>query len=178
MQDEAVAPAASTQDPIYFPVSTTKLIVMSLCSLGLYQLYWFYQHWKLERNRTGESLSPFWRAFFAPLFAYSLFTRIQEFGQQASLPVGYSAGGLTLAFIVLNVSWRLPDPFWLISMLAFLPLLPVRTAVAAINRGQAPLADTNQRFSAANIMLVLVGIPLVLLGLVATFVPEEALGAL
>ena len=48
-------------------ISTTKLIVMSLFSLGLYHLYWFYKQWKLARDRTGENLSPFSRAFFAPL---------------------------------------------------------------------------------------------------------------
>ena len=61
-------------------------------------------------------------------------------------------------------------------MLAFLPLLPVRAAVAAINGAQAPLADTNAKFSAANILLVLAGAALILLGLVGMFMPKDALG--
>ena len=174
MPDEPVAPVPSRQHPIYFPVSTIKLIVLSLSSFGIYEVYWFYQHWKLERGRTGEDLSPFWRAFFAPLFAYSLFTRIKEFGDRSSVPVGYSPGGLAAAFLVLAASWRLPDPVWLITMLTFLPLLPVRTAVAAINRGQAPQADTNGRFSGANIIGVIVGGLLLLLAVIGTFLPGDA----
>jgi len=129
--------------PVYFPVSATKLVVLSLCSFGLYELYWFYQHWKLERARTGENIWPFWRALLAPIFAYSLFSRIQDYGSQQSVHVDYSAGGLATAFFVLQASWRLPEPYWLVSMLTLVPLLPVRSLVAAINSTHVPQASTN-----------------------------------
>ena len=51
----------------YFPVATHKFVVLSICTLGLYDLYWFYQNWQRVRRRTREDLSPFWRAAFAPL---------------------------------------------------------------------------------------------------------------
>ncbi len=45
-------PAAATGDtPIFFPASRTKLLVMSLCTFGLYEYYWFYKNWKLVRDR-------------------------------------------------------------------------------------------------------------------------------
>jgi hypothetical protein len=145
------------KEPVYFPVSATKFIVLSLFSFGFYQLYWSYRNWKLEKARTGEKLSPFWRAAFAPLFSHSLFTRIRERATQASVSVGYSAGTLAVAYFALNVAWRLPDPFWLISVLVFVPFLPVRAAVAAINKKQAPQASRNSRFSVGNVVLVIGG---------------------
>lgn len=172
--DQHIYPAPSQNDPVYFPVSATKLIVLSLCSFGMYELYWFYKNWKLEMARTGEKLSPFWRTFFAPLFAYSLFKRIKEFGDGSSPPVEYSPGLLAVAFVALNVSWRLPAPFWLVATLAFLPLLPVRAAVAAINLQHAPQSDTNGEFSGGNILLVVVGGLLLLLAVVGTFLPAGA----
>ncbi len=173
MQDEPGIQRPNPTVPAYFPVSATKFVVLSLCSLGLYELYWFYQHWKLERERTGENLSPFWRAFFSPLFALSLFNRIRDFGAQRSTRVGYSPGALAVAFFALQISWRLPDPYWLISMLAFLPLLPVRTAVASINSAYAPEASTNAKFSGANIALVVFGGLVLILAIAGTFLPEE-----
>lgn len=173
MEDEPGVPRPSQPAPAYFPVSATKLVVLSLCSLGLYELYWFYQHWKLEYARTEEPMSPFWRAVFAPLFAYSLFRRIQEFGAQRSLDIRYSPGALAATFFALGACWRLPDPFWLVSLLSFLPLMPVRTAVAAINLAHAPEASTNGRFSGGNVVLVIVGGLFLLLALVGTFVPQE-----
>ena len=41
--------------PLYFPVSTTKLIVMSVCSFGLYESYWFYKHWKQIKDNSGAT---------------------------------------------------------------------------------------------------------------------------
>lgn len=33
--------------PYYVAVSSTKLVVMSLCTFSLYELYWFYENWVL-----------------------------------------------------------------------------------------------------------------------------------
>jgi hypothetical protein len=163
----------SSAEPTYFPVSNAKLVVLSLCSFGLYELYWLYRNWKLEKARTREDMWPFWRAFFGPLWAYSLFSRIRERATEASVPASYSSGGLAAAFFVLNVAWRLPDPFWLISFLTFVPLLPVRTVIADINRGQAPEAWTNSRFSLANVVLVVGGGILLVLAVIGSLMPGE-----
>jgi hypothetical protein len=36
---------AFVSPPMYFPVSRLKLAVMSTCTLGIYELYWFYKNW-------------------------------------------------------------------------------------------------------------------------------------
>ena len=35
------------ESPIFFPVSTLKLILMSIVTFGSYEIYWFYKNWKL-----------------------------------------------------------------------------------------------------------------------------------
>ena len=37
--------------PLYFPVSNTKLVLLSVCTLGLYEFYWFYKNWALVKER-------------------------------------------------------------------------------------------------------------------------------
>ena len=39
--------AANRPTPFYV-VSTTKVLVLSLATLGMYTLYWFWRHWKLH----------------------------------------------------------------------------------------------------------------------------------
>ena len=51
-------PPAATAPP-YFSVATHKFVAMSICTFGIYELYWFYQTWKTMRDATGEKLSPF-----------------------------------------------------------------------------------------------------------------------
>jgi hypothetical protein len=73
---------------------------------------------------------------------------------------------VALGFFLVNVVERLPDPYWLFYLLAFLPLLPVARLVNQLNAQLCPLADPNTRFSAANIVWAAVG-GLILLAAVA-----------
>jgi hypothetical protein len=54
--------------PIYFPVSITKLVVMSLFTCGLYQILWFYKNWRLIKNREHSDIMPVWRSIFPVFF--------------------------------------------------------------------------------------------------------------
>lgn len=41
---------AEYNTPYYFPVSNTKLVLMSLATLGFYELYWFYKNWVFVKD--------------------------------------------------------------------------------------------------------------------------------
>jgi len=62
--------------PLYFPVSVAKLVVMSLVTFGLYEIFWFYKNWQLIKLREHSEIRPFWRAFFAIFYCYTLFKHI------------------------------------------------------------------------------------------------------
>ena len=174
LTEQANSLAQNQNRSIYFPVSTAKFILLSVCTCGFYELYWFYNQWKGERTRGGQPLSPFWRTVFAPIFAYSLFRRIKEFGQSSAVPVRYSPAALACTFWALSLSSSLPDPVWMISFLSFLPLLPVCATVAAINRKYAPDSDTNASFSGANLAVAICGAFFVILGVLGTLIPNGA----
>ena len=52
----------------FFAVSVPKLILLSTCTSGLYELFWFYKNWRLVREREDSDILPFWRAFFGFFF--------------------------------------------------------------------------------------------------------------
>jgi hypothetical protein len=164
---------ADTGEPAFFAVSPLKLVVMSLCTFGLYEFWWFYQNWRIIRMRTKEAIRPFWRTFFAVLFCYQLFLRVR--GHGPGLPAaGLAAGPLAAAWIILTSLWKLPDPWWLVSFLAVFALLPVQSAITKVNDAVAPGHAPNSRFSAWNWGAVAIGGPLFLLGVIATLVPSVA----
>jgi hypothetical protein len=166
-----VAPPASADSGsvAFFPVSRTKLLVLSFCTLGLYQYYWFYKNWKIIGARTGEDFWPVPRALFAIFFCYSLFDRVRkhESGSASAL----SAGALATAWIVVTLLYKLPDPYWLIAFLNVFILLPVQDQMNAVNDSAAPKHDPNGRFTAWNWVAVAVGGPFFLMAVVATFFP-------
>ena len=114
-------PAPPPVAPLFFTASPLKLIVMSICTIGIYEIYWFYKNWKLIRERTGQKIRPFWRAVFSPIWAYSCFKEIKaragECKIQESLPIGL----LAIAYFTVSVTSMVPEPYWLISLFIFLP---------------------------------------------------------
>ncbi len=162
--------------PRYFPVSVSKVAVLSLCTVGLYQFYWFYRNWRLERAHTGERLWPIARAVFAPLFAYSLFQRIRREADADAPEPAWSAGLLGVGYFLLNfMSWRVPDPWWIaLSLATALPLMLVQQSVNQLNALAAPGAPSNRRFSRTDVVLIVLGGLLWLLVLADTFVPAES----
>ena len=163
--------AAGTQ-PLYFSVSRAKFIVMSLCTFGIYELYWFYKNWNLIKERTRQDISPFWRAFFSVFFCHSLIKSIKESAESNGISTAINPGWLTFAYIVLIISWRLPDPYWFVSMLSFLPLMPAQSLINTINKKVAPQSDPNNSFSWKNIVGIILGSILLIFAIIGTFFPE------
>lgn len=159
--------------PLYFAVSPLKLVLMSICTMGLYELYWFYKNWVLIKERERTGIMPFWRAVFAYFFCYSLFKSVQASAEAVSPHTSISPGPLAAGWIVVTLLWKLPDPFWLVTYLAVLVLLPVQKVVSGINESVAPDHNKNERFTSWNIVALVVGGLFFALIVLGTFLPEE-----
>ena len=170
----APADMASYRATPQFAVSLSKLVVMSLCTLGLYEVYWAYKQWDAQRSREQEQLSPFWRAFFAPLWGFSLFPRIQRITAQYGVPATWSGSGLALGYFLLRLAWRLPDPYWLVTIFGFLPLLVVQRSINQLNAAIAPEAPRNDSYSGLNVAIIVIGGILLLLAILGTLRPLGA----
>jgi hypothetical protein len=143
--------------PVYFPVSVPKLLVMSVCTFGVYEFYWFYMNWKLEQVRSSKKMMPFWRALFSVVWAQSLFERIARRAQDEGVRPQFSPSPMAFLFLVLMLSMKLPDPYWVISLLTIVPILRVHRTAIAINRRATPDAPVNAKFGALNILGVVIG---------------------
>ena len=143
--------------PPFFAVSLLKLAVLSLCTLGIYELYWFYRNWQHVKARGESDILPFWRAFFAILFCYSCFKRIRDVGVERGIEPVLSAGAFATGWIVMTLTWKAPDPYGWITFFAVAFLLPVQAHVNRINAAVAPGHDRNARFSAWNWLATVIG---------------------
>jgi hypothetical protein len=132
-------------EPLYFPVSISKLIVLSMSTMGLYVIYWFYRNWKMEQQRAGRGW-PILLTFFCPLSSYLLFDSIRTTLVRHSVPK-IDAGLLALSFLALNLAWRLPDPYWIFAILSFFPPMIAQASINELNARVAPDAPRNDRYS-------------------------------
>jgi hypothetical protein len=144
--------------PLFFPVSVAKLIVLSIVTVGIYEIYWFYKNWVLVRqNERRMDIKPFWRALFAIFFCYALLVRVRAQqnspeGQLSSVP----AGALTAGWIITTLLFNLPRPYSFIGLLAVLFIVPVQRAANRINTRVAPNHKRNSRFTALDWATVIV----------------------
>ena len=167
-----VVPGAIT--PPLFPVATHKFITLSICTFGIYELYWCYQNWKWIRSASAGNISPFWRTFFAPVWGFSLFRTIRAAAQAAGVPVAWNSAVLAALFLILQLTALLPDPWWLISFAMFVPMIPVQQAAKRLNelhfeRG-AP--GRNDNYSGANLATLAIGGLFLVLVLIGAFLPQ------
>jgi hypothetical protein len=78
---------------------------------------------------------------------------------------------LALVYFVLQALWRLPDPYWLISMLSFLPLIPMNKVALDVNYTLHAQFKNNERFSAWNWVALILGGALLILDAIGIFFP-------
>ena len=159
--------------PLFFSISPMKLTLMSICSGGIYLGFWYFMNWKLWKDYTKEDISVFWRWLFAIIYFHPLLKRIKKSGKTIGLEVSFAPLFITILDFALFYSYDLPDPYWIISFLTFLPILLVQETINQINEKVDPGGNKNDRYSVANILLIIVGGFFVLLAYYGAFLPDE-----
>lgn len=150
-----------------FSVRPLKLVILSLVTLGLYPLYWFYRNWQLAL-RSGQSVSPLLRTLFAAIFSYSAFRRVRAEAAGAGIDPGLPAGLLAFAFFLVPAFSQLPMPAGLIGLLGFLPVHAANNVAAQINERVGDHTNHDDRFTVWNWVCIALGGPFLLLSLFLT----------
>jgi hypothetical protein len=154
------------------PMSETKLLVMSLVTFGVYQVYWFYRNWKLRNELRGRDVMAPLRAIFSGIFAYSLFEDVGEEARRVGVSPGWSPVLLGIVYFLMGIATRLPDPLWLLSFLSLIPLYLVQRTINDANARSPRPAPLNDRYSTLNRVGIGLGIICLLLVLLGLFFPE------
>src|SRR5262245_7367285 len=153
---------------------------MSLMTLTVYQLVWFYLNWRQVR-RSGTEVLPLVRTIFGVIFCYALFDRVRWY--RSDLPSSrLPAGLLTLGWIFVTIGDNVLERIevngslvvmFFVSMIvghtSVLFMLPVQSAIDTINRAEVPDHDPNEQFTVWNWLWMVFGALMSLAGIAATF---------
>jgi hypothetical protein len=169
-----ITPLDGRDEPPFFAVSMAKLILMLVCTFGLYQVYWFYKNWQRIAERERVSVWPLARAILAVFFCYPCFARMRDHESAGELGSQLYALPLAIGFIATSLTWRLPDPWGWISLSTSLFLLPAQRYVNKLNAVATPSHDRNSRLSGWNWAAVVFGGGFILLVITALFLDPEA----
>ncbi|WP_144006835.1 hypothetical protein [Pelomonas sp. KK5] len=166
VQDMQPPPASLAPTP-WFAISTTKLLVMTLCTLSLYEIYWFYRQWAAVKLREQSDVLPAARAIFPVFFCYSLFAKVRGRGA-----AGLAAGPLATGWIITALLWRAPGAIGMIPLAGVLFLLPVQSAMNNQNEVSVPGHEPNARFTLWNWLAIVPGGLLLVLALIGVAVEK------
>src|SRR4030095_3408693 len=156
----------------YYRVGTAKLAALSLCTLGFYGIYWFYRQWQAEGEEHDESYSAPFRAIFSAFTAYSLFSRIHAALSLDGDHPRFSPGLYAVSYFLLAIAWRLPDPYGLLGLLWFIPIVRIQQAINSNVRKHDPTASLNETWEGWSFFLACVGGTFMLIAVVGTLFPE------
>lgn len=163
--------------PYYFSVSKPKLAILSFCTLGIYQIYWFYHNWWLHDEREKENIFPLIRSLFPMAHCYFLFQDIQATAKRQQIPVNLDLRVITAGYIALTLALFFVPIFPALLLLAqcsvFL-LWPIQDLANQVNHKVTPSAGRNYQMTPLNFLALAVGSVLwsfVMLVIFAPFVP-------
>ncbi|MDO8657590.1 MAG: hypothetical protein Q7K55_02520 [Candidatus Levybacteria bacterium] len=140
-----------------YAMTNTKLIMLTILTLGLYEIYWFYKQWRYVKQAKDLNVTPWARGLFSPLFAYPLFKHIFELARKAGERHTPSAGWLAVAYFVLMMVGRAEGWVWMISLASFWPLLPVQSRVNMLWSKENPKGELKTHFSTKEVIVMIIG---------------------
>jgi hypothetical protein len=139
LQDEAEkldAKAEPGEKKRFFSVSLKKLIILSVLTFGLYQVYWFYKHHRAIKGKEEHSVVSFGKSLFAIFFCFKLFRKVLKEAKEKGYPIKNESIILAIVFIAL---WFVGTgggvaTYSLWSLLSFIPLTYVQHAADFVNK--------------------------------------------
>jgi len=87
----------------FYVVSLNKFLILFVATIGMYQLYWFYNNWSLYKLSSGEKIWPIPRAIFCIFFTHSLFEKFDEKNKQLNNAFNWSSYTLATLFVSFSV---------------------------------------------------------------------------
>ncbi|MBJ9956826.1 hypothetical protein [Acinetobacter courvalinii] len=140
-------------------ISLKRFIFLSIISLGLYELWWIFKAWRFFAIKDHLNIMPAARAIFSIFFLYSLLKKIREYAKAQGDVQEFSAGWMYIGYILFALVFaNLPDPYWLISSVSFMFLIP---AFVALNHAKEQDDQLNamiqEKFNIAQIFVIIIG---------------------
>jgi len=153
-------------------ISLNKFIFLCIISFGMYQIWWTYKTWRFFKQKEKSDIIPVARTIFSIFFLHSLFSRILDYAKAKNYSGSYSATALFIGYLVVSFLSRLPEPFWVVSILSFTFLIPPFNALNYAKQNSTDFVVTEETsFSTRQIILAIVGLifwALVIVGLTMT----------
>lgn len=155
------------------------LVVLYSATGGLYMFPWCYRNWKQFKQEKGLALDhkKELAKLFIPIYSYVILYRqfrdMKQWIAEKNIAFKQSPGELLCYYVGFNLLWRLPDPFWMLSLLSVLPFVFVQNALNDYWHAVHPDRPLRTTLSGRQIAAVVTGGIVWLLAIAGFFIRES-----
>lgn len=155
-------------------ITLEMFIFLCFITLGIYNIWWIYKQWRFFNQKERSDILPAARAILSVFFLNYLFIRIYKYAGSKGYQATRDPFPLYIGFLIFNLLARLPDPYWIISLLAFIFLIPPFKALNYAKENTEGLIVIEQStFSGRQIALIIVSATLWILILLGFLMGNE-----
>ena len=156
-------------------LSVNKFIILSIVTIGLYELWWIYKSWRFFQAKEKSDIMPAIRTVFSIIFLIPLFNKILKLAKRNGYKPGYISVFLFVGILITNLLVLLPTPFSLIAIISFVFLIPPFKALNfAVDYCEGFKVIKQNAFSKRQIFLLAIGVILWILVIIGT-IPKDTL---
>ncbi|MFN4150872.1 MAG: hypothetical protein ACK4IX_07995 [Candidatus Sericytochromatia bacterium] len=139
-------------------VPIKKFILYYIFSFGVYFLYWAYKSWSLIKKEKKLNIWVLPRTIFGVFFIGSLGRNVLNIAKEYGYTKTYNSTVIFIIFFLINlVTRRAPEPYDMVYILGFVPLLPIVEASNFYWSSKNPELKVNNKFSVISIILMIIG---------------------
>lgn len=148
----------NTQNLCFPTISLCKLFILSIITLGFYDIIWIYNLWKTIKNNFGyNNINTILRTLFTVFTIFTLFItiakHINKYLHKSFKPVLFA-----ILYILLRYAGNLPIPYCLITFTSVLLIINIQYMINTTNENYFPNAYTNEWNYANTIWTTIFGL--------------------
>lgn len=148
----------------YYPVSLSKLVVLSVMSFGLYTCYWFYRNYFYKKRIDGSAIMPVARGLFYLFWYYPLYLTLSEDSanryQENRVLIKPLAVLFAALFLLAGLLGNQEGFMAATTVVAALLLIPLANYINFINKEHPEAYAYHSRWRFRHTVLVLLSVPL------------------
>jgi len=154
-------------DTHFYPISGMKFMILSVGTIGLYEIYWTYRNWHSVKSKIDIDIMPIARGIFAPIWFYPLFSvlrkdSIERFDKNKVM-FPFIAIIFAVAYLMTYIASKYSEQilFTALGLLTPLLFIPFVLYINSINSKSDGAYKYNSRWKIRQVVALILCVPLV-----------------
>lgn len=152
---------------LFYPVASTKLLLVWVLSFGIYGVYWFYKNFTFLKQQNNDTSMPLARGIFHIFWYYPLWSALAKDSEQRfqkkHLP---NTAIAILCAVLFFIAGLINDSYLVFTLLVSgLLVLPMASYIEFANGKNSAAYIKNSKWAVHHLLLAMICLPLLILSL-------------